>query len=309
MAPLSMTACYRQGLVNLLDSGESVPSVLGAKSKASNFGRGNRPWLELIGYSFKAINNRPTIVVSPSIRIHVPYVLGLLAWTLDGRNDLESLEYYRASARDFSDDGCTMCGSFGARLFGLAHNNDQMRAIINRLSDDPTSRRTFAAIIQPADNIEETLEYPCAAGVQLFLRDGRLHWLTVMRAQQALTVLPYDLALFSMMHHFFASALQVPTGSYHHFSGTFHIYENELEIARQVAAISEPLEFPAIESGQAEAIAIDLIEVEAQVREAAYTGDRAKLCKLRDRTREYSFSDAARGVFVDFAEAKLAMGT
>jgi thymidylate synthase len=298
---------YRQGLRDVLRRGSNVPSVLGKKSKASNFGRGDRPWLELRGYHFKLALTNPTVISSEALPTHVPYAIGLLAWTLDGRNDVETLAYYRPSAMDFSDDGLTLCGSFGRRLFGAGQADDQMAAIARRIDDDPMSRRTFAPIISASDNLDETLEFPCATGVQLFNRQGNLHWLTVMRAQQALTVLPYDLFLFTALHHFTASRLGVAVGGYEHFAGTFHIYQNEKKLAQQIIDEEvQVLKLPRLAPGSGYAVAEELISLEKSIRECAERRDAVKLSAIAGHRSGSEFNQVAQEILVEFAQSKMA---
>lgn len=302
----SLTSAYRDGLDALLRRGHHVPSVLGAFSKASNFGKGDRPWIELIGYGFTCQNSRPSILTSAAFRTHVPYLLGLLAWTLDGRDDLDSLYYYRRAAADYSDDGATMCGAFGARMRATRNGRTQLAAVLERLRHDPSSRRTFIPIIEARDNLIESREYPCAAGVQLFVRGGALHWLTLMRAQQALTVLPYDASLFSLMQHFIAAELGLEVGSYGHFSGTFHIYEDERSLATTVRDVgAEELHLEAIPPGRGAEVASELIRVEEAVRQAGATKNPSMIEELRSSESQWPFVNQARHVLIEFAESRL----
>jgi thymidylate synthase len=300
-----LAAAYRHGLSLLLEKGEPVPSVLGAKSKASNFGRGDRPWIELRAHQFSVHLTRPQALTSAALPTNLTYLFGLLAWTLDGRDDVDTLAYYRRSAMDFSDDGMTLCGAFGARLFDRAGERGQISAVCERLAADPASRRTYASIIGPADNLAETLEYPCAAGIQMFLRDEKLHWLTVMRAQQALTILPYDAFLFSCLHQFIASSLGCEVGDYIHFSGTFHIYENERALAAQVlGSDTVTVELPAIPAGHGEAVARELIELEENIRTAAVAHDEDGLRDIGHREMRWEFNNRARRHLLDFARSR-----
>ncbi|MDQ4213723.1 thymidylate synthase [Microbacterium sp. ASV81] len=279
--------------------------MLGAKSKASNFGRGDRPWIELTAYQIRFTSEVPKIVLGPVIPTHVAYCIGLLAWTLGGREDLGTLAYYREAARDFSDDGLTMCGAFGRRLRGATLQVDQLEHIVERLRVDPSSRRTFAAIIDAADNINERIEYPCAAGIQLFVRNGALSFLTVMRAQQALTVLPYDVFLFSTIQHFLASELSLDVGEYVHFSGTYHIYSNEVEKAKQTIDKGvQTLALPPLPRGRGYAVRDELIQIEAEIREAAEAGDSDRLKSIATSSCEFEFNTVAKGILLEHAHAR-----
>jgi hypothetical protein len=244
------------------------------------------------------------------VRLHLPYCFGLLAFALSGRNDLNSLRYYRPGAAEFSDDGWTLSGAFGARLRGLGGEADQLAAILTRLSTDPASRRTYAAIIAPIDNLRISREYPCAAGIQLFLRNDRLSMLTVMRAQQAFTVLPYDAFLFMSMQLLLSARLGVTAGSYMHFAGTFHVYESEETAIRQtldsgVSCATLPL--PPSDPVEAAKLVDDLIALELRLRGFGQVGDAGTLENLATESSGDGLLDVARRVLGSFAMQKLGL--
>jgi thymidylate synthase len=279
----SLADAYAAGLADVLAAGSDAPSVADPLSKASNFGKADRPARELIAHQFAVANPRRSLTTGPHVRLHLPYAFGLLAFTLAGNDELAALGYYRAGAAEFSDDGRTLSGAFGARLQGPGRGADQLSAIVARLTEDPASRRTYAAVISPSDNLAPTREYPCAAGVQLFIREGRLDLLTVMRAQQGFTVLPYDAFLFMALQQILAARLRAEPGLYRHFSGTFHVYASELgavesTIQAGVAGAAMP---PVDARGDAaDALAARLVQFEHDARAAACAGDRGAMLGL-----------------------------
>ena len=299
----SLADAYVAGLRALAD-GTPVPSVRDPLSKASNFGAADRPALELLAHCFTVAHPRRCIVSSEAIPLHLPYCFALLAWTLAGRDDVAALRYYRPGAAEFSDDGQTLSGAFGNRLFGEGRTRDQLASVIARIRTDPASRRTWASILAADDNFVDSREYPCAAGVQLFLRDGALHFLTVMRAQQALTVLPYDAFLFMSLQAFATAALGANLGQYVHFAGTFHIYE--AETAAVNAVVTGPVhdaELPQFPSGAANArrCADRLTALEVALRAAAQAGDRGTLDRIAATPEQDPFTDCARATLCNFA--------
>jgi thymidylate synthase len=304
----SFAEAYCAGLRALLEHGAQVPSVVDPNSKASNFGRGDRPAVELLAYTFGVESPRECLASTPLFPVNVPYCFGLLAWTLDGRNDVESLAYYRAGALEFSDDGYTLSGAFGHRLFGEARQRDQIAALVDLLRQDPGSRRTFAAILTPEDNFVRSKEYPCAIGCQLFWRGGQLQMLTHMRAQQALTVLPYDVFLFMNLQMFIASTLKTECGAYLHSSGTFHIYENERTVAANLAASgARSVALPRLEPGSAREVAAELIALERSLRDAVRAEATRHVEEIDVQRTSFPYLECARAVLVDFAMRKLEM--
>jgi thymidylate synthase len=306
---LTLGDAYEDGLRAVL-SGTRVESVQDPLSKASNFGQGDRPSRELLCHLFVVEHPANCLVSGPYVQLHLPYCFGLLAFALSGRNDLSSLRYYRPGATEFSDDGWTLSGAFGARLRGLEGEADQLAAILVRLSADPASRRTYAAILKPEDNLRVSREYPCAAGIQLFLRNDRLTMLTVMRAQQAFTILPYDAFLFMSMQLLLSARLGVSAGPYMHFAGTFHVYESEETAIRQTldSGVNRAV-LPLPPSGPIAAAKLiyDLVALEVRLRGFAQVGDTVSLGNVANESSEDELLDVARRVLASFALRKLGL--
>ncbi|MEU0213434.1 thymidylate synthase [Streptomyces canus] len=298
---------YRGGLRTILERGHQVSSVTDPDSIASGFGAQDRPYSEIIGHSFQVADASSSLAVTSVMRVNLAYCFGLLAWSLDARNDIETPSFYRRGADQFSDDQHTLSGAFGRRLRTLG-GGDQLRAIIDRLRSDPTNRRTFAPILEPVDNFRQSREYPCGVGVQMFLRDQKLSFIVVMRAQQALTVLPYDTFLFMGIQQYLAGLLDVECGPYHHYSGTFHIYDNERAIADEIASAEAlPVALPTFPRGKdaAEDAAQELIDLERQLREAVGKGDHRRVDAIAEGCTRHPYTDVARAVLARHAYRKL----
>ncbi|MGW2864429.1 thymidylate synthase [Streptomyces sp. SDr-06] len=302
----SFADSYTAGLQELLDTGKNVPSVQDPLSKASDFGRNDRPYRELIAHQSTIDDPTSCLAVSPHLPVNLSYCFGLLAWSLDGRNDVGTPAYYRRGAHEYSDDQHTLSGAFGHRL--VTANGNQLAEVVGRIERDPAHRRAFALVLEPEDNFRQSREYPCAVGVHLFLRDGALTWLTVMRAQQALTVLPYDAFLFMGMQQYAAGLLGVPAGPYIHQCGTFHFYDNELPLAQKV--VDGPVRagtlpaFPATPDGARET-ARELIDFELRLRTAAEAGDVATVDEIAGTKANTDFADVARACLATHAYRKL----
>jgi thymidylate synthase len=88
---------------------------------------------------------------------------------------------------------------------------------------------------------------------QLLLRDGRLHAVCYLRANDADQGLLSDVFSFTLLQEFAARQLGVPVGTYAHYAGSMHIADRDLPRIRQVLAETRdgdrrgPLfEFPAM---------------------------------------------------------------
>jgi hypothetical protein len=164
------------------------------------------------------------------------------------------------------------------------------------LQRDPPSRRAIAVIAEPGDGTQNTLDQPCALGLQYLIRHDRLEAITYMRSQSAAMVLPYDAFLFMAIQCWLSSLLDLEPGPYHHMSGSIHIYEDETEIAEALAnsqprsAEIEPMPNP---EGELD----DLISWERELRTAVSKHDLQTVHTLIDEQASIgSFWDQARAV-------------
>ena len=294
----SLSDAYLSGLRDILSFGRHVESVKDPNSVASNWGCAARPSRELIGYSFRVNDPTQSLFYSSARVVRLDYLFGLFLWTIAGSNDATWLGYYHPLALNFSDDGMYLCGAFGKRLLNFRDSINQLEAISNLLRKDAASRRTFAAICTPEDNVLTTREYPCCIGVQYFLREGALHAITHMRAQSAFGVLPYDAFLFMTLQQLLAARLSLRNGAYIHQAGTFHLYESELEDVRKV--LDSPI--TPIEVGEliaAESVIEDVLNFECTLREATIHDDSSyALSLLTDYYNSTSFWDQTKIVLL-----------
>lgn len=112
----SFADSYTAGLRDVLADGNDVDSVRDPLSKASGFGQNDRPYRELLAYQSRIADPTSCLAVTPHLPVNLSYCFGLLAWSLDGRNDVDTPAYYRRGAHEYSDDQHTLSGAFGHRL-------------------------------------------------------------------------------------------------------------------------------------------------------------------------------------------------
>src|SRR5262249_13356890 len=79
--------------------------------------------------------------------------LGELLWYLAKSDDLKFISYYLDQYLDESEDGATVYGAYGPRLYGLRGNN-QVEHVLELLTRNPGSRRAVIQLFD-ADDIRE----------------------------------------------------------------------------------------------------------------------------------------------------------
>lgn len=214
----------------LINSGRSVPGVREHTSIGSNFGAACRPTKEILGFTFTILDPRSSIIDRPSRPINVAFALSSLLWAVSGSNRVEDIAFWNSRASNFSDDGRTLRSALGSQLF-----LEQFRRATDRLRIDPTTRRAYISLISSQDLTTPTRDVPCTIGLQLMIRDSQLMAVAMMRSQSALLVLPYDISLLTAIQCMAASEIGVHPGPYMHISSSIHFYDEELDLAREVA--------------------------------------------------------------------------
>jgi thymidylate synthase len=158
--------------------------------------------------------------------------LGELLWYLAKTKDLRFISYYVPRYEDESEDGQTVYGGYGPRLFKMDGHN-QVKNVTKLLKKNPDSRRAVIQLFDASDIAVRHTEIPCTCTLQFMIRHGHLHMFTNMRSNDAFLGLPHDVFAFTMLQEIMARTLGVELGTYNHAVGSLHLYERHRDSAQQ----------------------------------------------------------------------------
>lgn len=181
---------------------------------------------ELLGYSYVLNNPRNRIMGLKARNLNPYYLVGNLFWVLNQSNELDFINYYNPRGIAFSDNGKTLRGGYGKRIFDIDGVN-QWYQCLRELKIDKDSRRAAITFHLPQHDWHGSLDTPCTLSVQFFIRENKLHFINHMRSQSAAFVQPYDVFLMTMLQELMACELGVEIGEYHHICGSYHYFTNE----------------------------------------------------------------------------------
>lgn len=160
-------------------------------------------------------------------------------WILAGRNDVEVLKPYNRNITNYSDDGVTLYGAYGHRIY------KQIDYLVERLRKDPGDRRAVLQIWSAGEFIGSHEDYnhdvwldgdlttkskdpPCNDMVMFKIRQGRLHMTVLNRSNDIHWGLyAVNLPTFQMLQQYIAARLGVGVGTQTHFSNSLHYYTDE----------------------------------------------------------------------------------
>lgn len=211
--------------------------------------------------------------------------IGELLWYLAKSDDLAFISYYLEQYLGESEDGATVYGAYGPRLYGLRGNN-QVDHVLELLAQNPGSRRAVIQLFDAADIRERHKEIPCTCTLQFMVRDGQLELATTMRSNDAFKGLPHDVFSFTMIQEIVARILGLEPGVYSHFVGSLHLYNDaendndDVPAARQYLdegwQPTQLVEMPAMPPGDPRPSIDVVVDAEAAIREGRPLDDSVK---------------------------------
>ena len=149
-------------------------------------------------------------------------------WMLDGRNDLEFVEYYAKNMENYSDDGKILWGAYGWRwryYFGF----DQLKVIIERLKKDGEDRRSVLQMWDAYNDLgRDGKDVPC--NTYIYFKEDTTGCLQMTVSNRSNDIIwgayGANAVHMSMLHEYMAANIGIPVGRYYQVSDNFHAYED-----------------------------------------------------------------------------------
>lgn len=173
-------------------------------------------------------------------------------WMLLGREDVETVARYAERMAEFSDDGRSLHGAYGYRWrkkFGY----DQIRAIVEDLRRNPSSRRAVLTMWDPGPSSSWVREdypervggdlgtaagggkdVPCNTQAYFRVRGGDKLDMTVTCRSNDIVWGAYgaNVVHFSFLQEFVAESLGLRVGQYYQVSNNYHAYIERPDVQR-----------------------------------------------------------------------------
>ncbi|KQR19143.1 hypothetical protein ASF79_15855 [Agreia sp. Leaf335] len=209
---------------------------------------------EILGYTTGMSNPLARVSVSEGSALNVVAAVARFVWMVSGSDRVADIAYYEPRVRSYTDDGLAVPGSsYGKRIFNASPGTNQMTGVVKELKANSDSRRAAAVVWLPEDAVRKSGDIPCTFGLFFHIREGGLTMTTVMRSNNAVTLVPYNFFEFSMLGELVASEIGVPFVRYVHWAASMHIYDNMTERAGAIAGQASPraITMPPMPAGNA----------------------------------------------------------
>jgi len=244
---------------------------------------GEKPSRELLGYSVVIEHPRRRLIDNDIRPLPLISAVARFVWTMAGNARLADIAFYEPQVERFTDDGLSVPGSnYGARLRQPYPGFDQVRGAIDRLRDgdskvagaDGKLRRAANVIWKPEDALRMSKDIPCAFGLFYFPREDKLLTQLVMRSNNAVALMPFNIFEFTLLAEVIAVEAELELGPFRVDAMSMHIYDWDEERVRQILAspIGTGVEMPPIPAGSNALEQLDLLaQREAELRHQLHT--------------------------------------
>lgn len=154
-------------------------------------------------------------------------------WFIQGTKDLTFLQKYTKIWNAFIEEDGTLPAAYGYR-WRKTFAKDQLFEVIKMLKLDPSSRHGVVITWDPNDDgfLGTTKKnVPCPYTFTLNIIGGRLHMHNIIRSNDSILGLPFDVFGFALLQCMIAQEVGVKPGIYTHSVSNCHIYSNHYDAA------------------------------------------------------------------------------
>jgi thymidylate synthase len=186
--------------------------------------------------------------------INLPFALVEAIQIITGQNDPQALRFYNSAIIDIQGDGprgtphwqdgvTRFNAAYGERLRAFnapaikavgiedvpVRQVDQLQHVIETLRRDPDSRQASIVLSHPWFDhyTRQTNDRACNVYAHAMIRNDRLDWMQIIRSNDAVWGIPYNVVQWSHVQEWVAASLNVPMGHMFIVQDSFHVYEDK----------------------------------------------------------------------------------
>ena len=187
--------------------------------------------VQTIPHPFTLCYNNPTerVLFWPQRDANPYFHLMEALWMLNGSDDVAWPKYFNSKFGQYSDDGVSLNGAYGARWrrhFGI----DQIVALQHLLERDPTTRRAVMGMWDPSRDmprVTTSKDVPCNTQIYFRVVFNTLQMTVCNRSNDLIWgACGSNVVHFSMLQELLARSLFLDVGEYWQITNNLHIYDN-----------------------------------------------------------------------------------
>jgi thymidylate synthase len=183
---------------------------------------------------FEIEDPRQRWVLSRTPAMNPAFAIAEVIWILLGSDNANFINFWNPRLPKYAGYTERYHGAYGHRLrfhFGV----DQIARACDALEANRDSRQVVLQIwdvhmdLPEKDGAPQAADIPCNLVSMLKVREGKLHWMQVMRSNDLFLGAPHNFVQFTCLQEIVAGCLGVELGPYVQLSDSLHLYERDVE--------------------------------------------------------------------------------
>ncbi len=179
-------------------------------------------------------------------KMHLKSIIYELLWFLKGDTNVQYLQENGVRIwNDWADENGELGPVYGKqwRSWETASGAhiDQISDLVERLKNNPNSRRHIVSAWNPADVPNMALP-PCHCLFQFYVADGKLSCQLYQRSADCFLGVPFNIASYALLTMMIAQVCDLEPAEFVHTFGDAHVYNNHFEqVKLQLSREPKPL--------------------------------------------------------------------
>lgn len=181
-------------------------------------------------------NPKESIVTLPARKLDMDYLNAEMKWYLSGDLNIEEISKHSSFWKTIANPDGKINSNYGHFVFkqrtpdGLS----QYEWCLKKLKEDNNSRQAVINYNQLIHKYESK-DFPCTLTQSFRINKGKLDCVVVMRSNDLIYGLSYDLPWFTYIQKRLSEDLGITMGTYNHLALSLHVYEKHFGMLEEIA--------------------------------------------------------------------------
>lgn len=176
------------------------------------------------------------ILSLPSRKFNLDYLKGELEWYNSGSLDVKDIAKYSKFWEKLADSNGTVNSNYGFIINKDKFNGiSQFEWCLNKLKSDKHTRQAIMNYNQPKHKYNDNKDFVCTISQQFILNDNSLDSIVLMRSNDFIYGLSYDLPWFTSQQLKLCEELELNVGKYMHYATSLHVYKKHFNMLKNIS--------------------------------------------------------------------------
>lgn len=192
--------------------------------------------IELQNVWLTLLNPSNSVLTLKSRNLSQEYLKAEMDWYISGDLNIENISKYSSFWTSLRNLNNTVNSNYGFLSLKQTFNGlSQFEWCYEKLSKDKNSRQALINYNQPCHKYEGNKDFVCTISQSFRINNDKLDTTIIMRSNDLIYGLSYDLPWFYYLQKELAKKLLVDVGVLNHIALSLHVYEKHFEMLNNIS--------------------------------------------------------------------------